>query len=434
MCKPNLAPNSEHATIAAGIAQGQMDEAIAAWQHLMIIMTTDLPSPTDHQSLMDLGFQLLDQGDFEQRWLVSNELLKLGETIIAPLLIRWQDPTAATELRWFAGRLLGKFVHPDITVALTAVFSQPQDQELWAIAAEGLSHQGELALTTIQTLLNDPPSRPLAVQILARLSHSGTRPILKQLATDEDPSIRAQALQSLGQYPTDHYVPIFLQAITDPASMVRRQAVEALGLYLKSLQPDPDSPQPWDILQQLHPLLLDLDPVVCQQTAIAISYYPTEASVEILARTLASPHTPESLRLTLIKCLGWLETEASVDALAMVFVNPFHGQSLADLTLVIQTLGRIKNPIHQFTAGKHLLTFAESNHPCAQNPELRKHLSQSWAQLRYLPACSLLQAWQNDTDRGIKLHAQAALKILATPLPTTPPEATARSQTDIQLR
>ncbi|MEB3121618.1 MAG: hypothetical protein VKL41_10405, partial [Snowella sp.] len=182
------------------------------------------------------------------------------------------------------------------------------------------------------------------------------------------------------------------------------------------------------------PRLFDLDPVVCQQTAIAISHYPTEATVEILAETLGSPHTPEWLRLTLIKCLGWMEIRASVDALAGVFVNPFHGQSLTDLTFVIQTLGRVKNPLHRFPAGKILLTFAQSDHPCCQNAELRKYLSQSWAQLRYLPARSLLQAWQKDTDIGVKLHAQAALKSLATPIPTTPPEAMARSQTNIQLR
>ena len=401
--------DSELANLVDWFAQGQMDEAIAAWQGLIAM---DLPQKTDQKQLMDLGLMLLEQGEFEQRWLVSQELLKFGEMIIAPLLTLWQNPSADLEQRWFAGRLLGKFVRPEITVALTEIFSQPEDQELWAIAAEGLSSQGELALTVVSALLTNRDSRPIAVQILTQLSHPETLPLLKNLVTDDDPTIRAQALQALSQYPDEQLVPIFTQAIADPMANVRRQAVEALGLYLKSLPQQPDPAKPEAILSQLHPLLFDLDPVVCQQTAIAISHYSTTTSVEILAKTLASPHTPDSLRFTLIKCLGWMETDESLAALATVFSNPVHGQSLADLTLAIQTLGRIKNPLHQLSAGKILLTFAQSDHPCQQNPELHKHLSQSWAQLHYLPACFLLQSWQNDVDIGVKLHAQAALKII----------------------
>jgi HEAT repeat protein len=414
--------------VADCLAQGHIDGAIAVWQGLM---TTDFPK-TDQQTLRDLGLMLLEQGDFEQRWLVSKELLKFGEGIIAPLLTHWQNPSATIEHRWFAGRLLGNFVGTEITVALTEIFSQPGDQDLWAIAAEGLSKQGTLALTAISALLTNPDSRSLAVSILAQLSQPEALPLLKNLATDQDPTIRAQALQALGQYSPAPLMPIFLQAIADPFAKVRRQGVEGLGLYLKSLPPQSDPAQVENILHQLHPLLLDLDPVVCQQTAIAISQSPTAASIEILAKTLASPHTPEPLRFTVIKCLGWMETEASLAALATVFANPCHGQSLADLTLVIQTLGRIKTPLHQLTAGKILLTFAQSNHPYQQNPNLRKQLSQSWAQLHYLSALSLLQSWQNEADIGVKLHAQAALKILAGSVPTSP-ETTTQEQGNVPL-
>jgi len=426
----DLTLEGELGNVADLMVQGQIDPAIALWQGLLL----ESSSMANQPGLMKLGLRLLEQGDFEQRWLISNQLLKLGEGIIAPLLTLWQNPAAATELRWFAGRLLGKFVCPDITLALTAVFNQPEDQELWAIAAEGLGNQGEFALTVIGELLNNEDSRPLAARILAQLSHPDALPLLQNLVTDADPTIRAQALQALSQYLDEQLVPLFLQAIADPVANVRGQAVEALGLYLKSLRHQPDAAQALDILSQLHPRLMDLDPAICQKTAIAISHYPTAPSVEILAKTLASPYTPEPLRLTLIKCLGWMETRDSLDALASVFRSPFHGQSLADLTLVIQTLGRIKDHQHQFLGGKILLTFAQSDHPQSQNPELRKHLSHSWAQLRYLPARSLLQVWQNDADTTVKLHAQAALKRLAMPLPTTPPEAIARAQTNIQLR
>ena len=101
--------DSELANLVDWLAQGQMDEAIAAWQGLIAM---DLPQKTDQKQLMDLGLMLLEQGEFEQRWLVSQELLKFGEVIIAPLLNLWQNPAADIEQRWFAGRLLGKFVRP----------------------------------------------------------------------------------------------------------------------------------------------------------------------------------------------------------------------------------------------------------------------------------------------------------------------------------
>ncbi len=97
---------------------------------------------------------------------------------------------------------------------------------------------------------------------------------------------------------------MILDALQDPAIEVRREAIKASS-YLGQNYPQAD------LVNYLQPLLFNIHLEICQETAIAIGRIGTATSAKALNPLLQSSLTPDSLKLTVVRALGWIEDEES---------------------------------------------------------------------------------------------------------------------------
>src|SRR4028118_1555477 len=77
-----------------------------------------LVNDTDLEQVLNLALDVLDAGDFQERWEVAKVFPKLGAIAIAPLIELLEDDEADLEMRWFAARILGEFNDPVVVTSL----------------------------------------------------------------------------------------------------------------------------------------------------------------------------------------------------------------------------------------------------------------------------------------------------------------------------
>ena len=84
--------------------------------------------PLEIQNLekaVSLAIEVLEWGDFQDRWDVAKILPNLGIGAIAPLIDILENEDADTEQRWFAARIIGKFDRPEVIEALAKLVKIP---------------------------------------------------------------------------------------------------------------------------------------------------------------------------------------------------------------------------------------------------------------------------------------------------------------------
>lgn len=275
-----------------------------------------LQQPIDRSQVLALALQVLIQGDFEQQWDIAKIIPKLGEIAIQPLLDLINDPNIDLEDRWFVARILGDLVsgaalkqnRPDVVATLVELVRQHEDPELQAIAADALAKIGTAAIPVLADLL-DTPDCAIAVAILAQIRHSPTIEPLLRTIDSPDLQIRTLAIEALGSFHDPRIPPILLAKLTDVAPSVRQAAV--IALCLRS-----DLATELNLVQQLRPLLFDLNLAVCRATALGLARLNDPSAVGVLTEVLDSPHTPTGLRSEVILALGWIGTRSAIKSLA----------------------------------------------------------------------------------------------------------------------
>jgi HEAT repeat protein len=275
-----------------------------------------LQQPIDRSQVLALALQVLIQGDFEQQWDIAKIIPKLGEIAIQPLLDLINDPNIDLEDRWFVARILGDLVsgaalkqnRPDVVATLVELVRQHEDPELQAIAADALAKIGTAAIPVLADLL-DTPDCAIAVAILAQIRHSPTIEPLLRTIDSPDLQIRTLAIEALGSFHDPRIPPILLAKLTDVAPSVRQAAV--IALCLRS-----DLATELNLVQQLRPLLFDLNLAVCRATALGLARLNDPSAVAVLTEVLDSPHTPTGLRSEVILALGWIGTRSAIKSLA----------------------------------------------------------------------------------------------------------------------
>ncbi len=93
------------------------------------------PETVNLELAVSLAIQVLESGDFQDRWEIAKILPNLGTVAIAPLTDILENEDADREQRWFAARILGKFDRPEVIEALAKLVKN-SDEELSQIAAE----------------------------------------------------------------------------------------------------------------------------------------------------------------------------------------------------------------------------------------------------------------------------------------------------------
>ena len=365
----------------------------------------DMTSDAAHESL-EAALHDLVVSDFRGKWEATKQLANLGEVAIAPLVALLQageDEDEDWEVRWFAARALGQFDHPEALSALVQLVQQPQEAELVAIAAAGLSHFGDRGVDALVQLLDQRAHRLTSVQALASIQHSSVFVPLLAAAADEDPSVRATALAALANFRHPQVDKLLLTAVKDPHTSVRRVAITHLGMRSELLADR-------NLVEILLPGLWDIQPEVNEATAIALGRLGTETAVAALARVLSSPHTPARLQTCIIRALGWAEKESALLAL----FSALSRLPLTQQTAVVETLPRLQSPNLRRQAGNLLCNLLQTTRsPRSPDRRLIPAIALALGTLQHSPALPLLQTLAADADPQTQLYAAAALRQFA---------------------
>lgn len=350
---------------------------------------------------LDLAFQVLRYGDFQQRWEVTKLLPKLGQPVIAPLLEIVQDEEVDLEARWFAGRTLGQFDDPVVVTTLIELLHHQDNSELVTVAAEALANIGIGAIQALTDLLEDAQSRLLAVQALAQIRRPQTIPPLLSVVDDASGEIRCLAISALGSFQDERVLHVLQEALQDKQAQVRKEAVAALGIQSKYCQKA-------QIVPILKPLLYDLSPQVCQQTAMTLGRIGTDEAVDELFHVLKSRATPAWLQQAVVKALAWSETPLALNYLQ-------EGLRWAEETVgleIITRLGRTLSPDLKPQATAILISFLNSQQLALNHLAIQQGIAQALGELGQPLALEPLLQLADHPDPRISLQAIAALKKL----------------------
>ncbi|GET40331.1 HEAT repeat domain-containing protein [Microseira wollei] len=389
----------------------------------------------DINLLLTLALEILETGDFHQRWEVAKVFPRLGSFAIAPLVdILADEAEEDRELRWFAARILGDFHAPEAIAALVNVLKTDHSEDLTAMAAAALASLGassknatafRLAIDALTDMLGRDETRALAVKALSHIRHSETITPLLSVIRDKEVAVRTTALEALASFHDDRIPPVLLDALKDTAAPVRREATIGLGLRAQ-LQEE------LKLVAQLSEQLWDLNLEVCNAAAIALGRMGTDAAADALFAVLRKGTAPLSLQVQIVRSLGWIETPKSLIYLQQAIAQRNGSQDRrgagvqgcrgelptpdvpGDIDLVCQeiiaVLGRVEKPDVVRLAAKILLDALNSNYPKIQHPRLKQALATSLGHLKDPAAIDSLIQMLADGDEGVKWHAIAALK------------------------
>jgi HEAT repeat protein len=339
---------------------------------------------------LEAALDLLKQGDFHARWDAVKLISGRGEGAIAPLLELLQADED-WELQWFIIRILGNLQQSStIPVLVDCLITTPHN-DVAAMAAVALAGFGEPAIVPLVSALPHAATRLLTVQALAQIRHPQAIAPLLQVANDGDATVRAVAIEALGHFhDAPEILSVLLTALADPAATVRRAAV--IGLGFQTEVP----------IERLQPLLED-EPDVAQQAAIALGRIGTPTAVTALNQTLLNSSCPQ-LQVEIVRALARVGSDLALDGMERYLQNRDFRTVWQEIVTV---LGRLENPQTRERAAILLTTLlSQSDRETIE----KRAIAQSLGQLRQPLAMEALIQLLSDRDMGVRFHAIAALK------------------------
>ena len=344
-----------------------------------------------------LAIKMLLEADFQHKWAVSKVIPLFGISVIPSLIALLQDEAIEADVRWFVCQILGKFKDERVILSLVELLRRTKDRELIEVAGQTLIEIGNDAIAVLEDLLTHPEHRALAVQSLFYIHTPQTIAPLLTVIDDPDPQLRAIAIKALGSFHDSRIPPVLVAALEDKASQVRSCAAIALGFR-------PDLCCKFDLVNRLKALLFDFNLEVCSHSAVSLSRMKCESATKALFEVLQLETTPISLKLNLVKALGWSEISSAIDYLGQTLVKSTTPVSQE----IITVLGRINVPKLKPQATRVLLNFWQ-NRPQLSS-DLRQSLATSLGELRCESGRIVLEQLTQDSDRKVKLHAVSAMK------------------------
>ncbi len=362
-------------------AQGQAAVQSGDWPQVVQILEFILDDPhPDWEMAQTLALAVLQAGDFEQRWRLESLWPRLGADFQV-LLGVIGDESFPWEGRWFAVRMLATY--PEAIPSLVTLLRSP----LAEAAIFALGQVGSRAIPDLSACIHQPGYRRPVVEVLSQLHDPQVIEVLLPVSQDRDPGLRGLALKTLAQWVDRRVVEFLLPGLEHPDSQIRRAVVVGLGRHR-----DPALGAP------LARALEDPDVEVAAAAALALGRLGSESAVKALAQRLTT--APLVVQVPIVRALAWLETPLALDYLR---------QALAWESLrpeIVSLLGRV----HQVKprARDILLDLLQETLPAA----LRQEIVTSLGLLGDRQAGSTLEALLQDPDLGVRMHAQAALRVL----------------------
>jgi HEAT repeat protein len=296
--------NSSPLTLALVAAQDQN------WQQVSNLLP-QLDPQLDAQQILDLSIQLLTQGNFQDAWLLTKVLPTLGARAVPPLVTLLQDTEFPAETQWFVGKILSSFQAGLVIRELVACLQPPTTATQQVIVLQALTDLGVPAIQYITALLSEPAQHQTAVFALAQIRHSHTIEPLLTVVNDPDPQIRSTAIEALGSFHDDRVAPLLLTKLKDPSSLVRQAAVVSLGMR-------PELAIELQLVDQLRPMLKDINPAVYGAAAIALGRMGSDDAALALWNCYEQPTCPADLQAQIIAALGWIDSAQSLGYLRQI--------------------------------------------------------------------------------------------------------------------
>ncbi len=372
-------------------------------------------------SLVTLANQVLEYGDFQQRWEVAKVFPRLGTEAIAPLLEILADPDAEVELRWFAGRILAEFNSPEAIAALIELLNSQEDEELSSMAATALAQIGEPAIAALTQQLADSASRVLVVRSLGKIRNPQIIEPLLKVVSDRDPQVRAEAIAALNSYDDPRIPQVLIESIHDFHASVRREATIGLGLCAMRPSYKNDTHGIYkaiasEIEELLQERLWDFNPGVTHQAAISLGRVATPKAAACLDEILHSPATPIPLQIQAVRALAWMGTPEALEYLEKALVSRDKNNSSPEVIAeIVSLLGRVEVPQLKPKAAQMLIELLKRKPKISGRDSLRREQAIASA-LGYLGQKTsiepLIQLLAN-SEAGVRFHAIAALKQIA---------------------
>ncbi len=394
-------------TIEQGIKAAQQQNWLLVTRYLQQLpLNSRKPSspklaPITWEKGFKLALSVLFNGDFQQRWEIAKIIPRLGKEVIHPLITLLEDEDVDIEVRWFISRILGEFNEPAIVIALVKLLQQTEQEELALVAARTLANIGNSAIDALSELLAEEEYRLLCVQALAHIRSVETIEPLLSVVKDSQPEVRAIAIETLGSFRDERINPILLQALTDTEAKVRKEAVIALG-FRSSLA------EQLNLVEQIEPLLYDLNLEVCHQAAIALGRISNQKSADALFTVLKSPLTPLPLKSSVVRALSWHSTELALNYLQQALLR----EEEEVCQEIVAVLGRLTEPKLKVQATHILIDFWQLEKGKISTSSLKQNLAMAFGILGEQKAILPLQQLSEDTEESVRLHAIAALKKL----------------------
>jgi HEAT repeat protein len=355
-----------------------------------------LPTADD---ILDIALRTLRDCDFQQRWEIAKLFPKMGKRAIAPLIDLLTADVTDVEMRWFIVKILGEFDDRACILALSQLIHQ--EEELAEIAAEALANIGRSAMASLAELLQDPATRLLGVRALSRVRRPEIVAPLLTVVNDDSAAIRAIAIEALSSFQEERIGTVVLAALKDPSALVRRQAVMATGYLARQ------SPQE-NLVPALEPLLWDLDRDICHAVAIALGRIGTAEAARVLFSVCRSPLTPDDLKLTLVRALGWIETAEVIGYLE----RSLYGEDPRICQEIITILARQNSSRARQQAVRVLGDFYHAYPLLGERTAIKQSLALALGELADTDSQGILRTLAKDSEAIVRLHALSALKKL----------------------
>jgi HEAT repeat protein len=357
-------------------------------------------NPEDWQTVFNIALEMLIKADFQHKWEITKLFPLLGHQIITPLNTLALDETVEAEVRWLICQILGNFAEQSVVLTLVQLLQQSTDNELISIAGKTLIKIGDRAIDALVDLLSEPKYCLLATKSLSYIRSASTISPLLTITTHEKAELRAIAINALGSFHDRRIPPVLITALQDQASNVRKEAALALGFR-------PDLCQSMNLVKHLQPLLYDLNPEVCSQAAISLGRMQQPSATAALFEVLQVDTTPITLKLDLVKALGWSQLSSGITYLEQALAN----SSELIIQEIIIVLGRNGTLELKHQSAQVLITFWQRRQLLPAS--IRQALATSLGELGDRSAIPVLEQLAQDSDRKVQLHALSALKKLA---------------------
>lgn len=370
--------------------------------------SVDLLENTDLDVAIDLAIEVLENGDFQERWEISKLFKQIGVPAIAPLIKIIKNEDIDVEKRWFVTRILSDFNHQEVVEVLANIIVSSDVEDLQAMAADALAILGADAVDSLTNLLAKPESRLLATKALAQINSVKTITSLLSVVKDDDNEVRLAAISALSNY-CDSRIPIVLiSSLKDTASTVRKESVIGLATYV-NLEKE------LGLVKLLEPLLWDINFEVCQQAAIALGKIGTNTAATALFELLKTITVPVLLKIDAVRALGWIETQESLEYLQSLLGYNFlvaENYQQQIVNEIIVALGKIRSPKFQSKATDILIEFIKSSNSMLKSSPVKKSLALALGYLGDIRTLDYLIQLLADEDHSVRLHCVAAMKQL----------------------